>query len=122
MTSKDLIIQLESQLKKAMIAGDISTLDNLLHDDLLFVIPNGQTVTKAMDLQNFKQGLINLVEISIQELDVNIIGDNAIVSIQINMVGCFNDQPFQGDFKYIRIWKKIDDTWKVIGGAGLSHQ
>ena len=40
------IFDFESEFISAMKARDLATLDNLLHDDLLFLTPEGQTNTK----------------------------------------------------------------------------
>ena len=119
---EDDFIKLESGLIDAMKVGDVGALDEMLHDDLLFAIPNGQTVTKEMDLGNFKQGFIVLDELTLEDAVVSLIGDNAIIASLIYLAGKFHDQPFQGHFKYLRIWKSFDDRWKVIGGAGIHIQ
>ncbi len=44
------ILQLEQRLLEAIKTSDVEVLDQLLHDDLLFIAPNSQTITKEMDL------------------------------------------------------------------------
>ncbi|BDD11404.1 hypothetical protein FUAX_38360 (plasmid) [Fulvitalea axinellae] len=117
---KTQIIELEGRLAEAMIKSDINTLDYLLHDDLLFVIPTGQTVTKEMDLSNFRSGNLNIKNITSNNQQVRLIKNCAIVSVEIDLEGSFLEEEIKGKFKYIRIWKSFDDTWKVIGGAGVS--
>ena len=120
MIDKNQILRLESDLAEAMKNGDVNQLNNLLHEDLLFTIPNGQTITKEMDLNNFKNNLIKIDEILIEEIKTSIISDNVIVSSRIKMNGSFNKEPFGGKFKYLRVWKSFNGEWKVIGGAGLN--
>ncbi len=116
---KQEILNAEKKLLEAMKVGDTETLDALFHDDLLFVIPTGQTVTKEMDLSNFKSGNLKIEMISSSEPEVSIIGDNAIASVRIDMKGHFIDHPIDGSYTYTRTWKRIHDQWKVIGGAGV---
>ena len=40
---EDHIIELEERLRAAMLAGEVSVLDELIHEDLEFTIPTGQT-------------------------------------------------------------------------------
>ena len=44
------IMGCESQLLQAIKNSNIKMLDGLLNDDLVFKIPTGQTITKAMDI------------------------------------------------------------------------
>jgi ketosteroid isomerase-like protein len=113
------IIESEKQLLEAMKKNDLESLNDLLYDDLLFTIPNGQVLTKAMDLENFRSGNISINTISSSEQVIHLVGDNAIVSTLITLNGKYFSQPVDGKFRYIRVWKLFDDKWKVIAGSGI---
>lgn len=57
---EDEVLARESALLEAMTTNDVARLDDLLHDDLLFNGPDGQTGTKALDLANDRSGGIQL--------------------------------------------------------------
>lgn len=116
------ILHYENRLLAAMKSKDLETLHELLHDDLLFVIPNGQIITKAIDLENFEKGLLQLESIEGSHHRINLIGDTAVSTVQVRMKGTFADQAIDGTFQYIRIWKQFDDGCKVIGGSGIQLQ
>lgn len=118
-TNKDQIVELEEKLLEAMKNSDIDALDELLHDDLLFIIPTGQTVTKQMDLANLQSGNLKITSIFPSEQEIRLINDNAIVSVVVSLKGNYLGNPIDGQFKYIRTWKLFNDQWKVIGGAGI---
>ncbi len=109
----------EERLLNAMKNGNVEVVDELLHDDLLFVIPTGQTVTKEADLENMKSGILKIDDLASSELEVSVIGDNAITSVLVDLKGSYAGHPINGKFKYLRNWKRFDSTWKVIGGAGI---
>ena len=117
--NKEQIIGYEMKLLGAIKQSDIAKLNELLHDDLLFVIPTGQTVTKDLDLSNLRSGNLKIDQISSREQKINIIEDSAVVSVIVDLKGNYLDQTIDGTFKYIRIWKLINNKWKVIGGAGI---
>ena len=98
---------------------DLNTLDELIHDDLLFVIPTGQTVSKQMDLDNFRSGRLQIEAIRWEEPEIRVMGDTALVVVALELKDSFADQPFSGQFSYFRTWKRFDDRWRVIGGAGI---
>ena len=116
---KDLIISREQDLLNAMLNSDLQKLDKLIHEDLLFNIPNGQTVTKAMDLETYRSGGMQIREISSGDPEVNLIGDNAVVAVTVEMKGKYFDHVLDGEYRFLRVWKLFNDQWKVIAGSSI---
>ena len=117
LTKREQILEAENQLISAMKISDLKALDEMLHDDLLFITPDGQTITKAMDLDSHRSGTMIIEEIlPVVEL-INIIDDTAAVTIHVSAKGKMLGQPIEGKFRYIRVWKLFTDSWKVIGGS-----
>jgi ketosteroid isomerase-like protein len=113
----DQILEAENKLVAAMRISDVSALDELLHDDLLFITPDGQTVTKSMDLDSHRSGTM-VVEEALATIElVNLIEDIAVVTILLKAKGKMLGQPLAGEFRYIRIWKRFKSSWKVVGGS-----
>lgn len=67
MVSDELVLYFEDQLLEAMKNADIDVLDELLHDNLIFNIPTGQTITKAEDIESYRLGVMIVHEISATE-------------------------------------------------------
>lgn len=109
----------ENRIIEAMRNHDVKVLEELLHEDLLFVIPNGSLITKAIDIDNFKSGNVHIESISTNNQTIQLIDENAVVSVRIDLKGTFLNQPFQGTFRYLRVWKLIERKWKVIAGSGV---
>lgn len=107
----------ESELCKAMLESDMFLLDLLIHDDLLFVIPDGSVVTKEMDLESYRSGNMKVSDMSVQYADISIIGDSATVIADVEMEGTFMGQMIDGDYRFLRVWKLFGREWKVIGGS-----
>ena len=99
--------------------GDVNKLETLLHHELVFHIPNGQTITKEMDLETYRSKNINIKDIKSSDQKIKLIGDNAIVSVIIEMQGTYFDYSLDGKYKIIRIWKYQDKLWKVIAGSNI---
>lgn len=114
---KSQIMEAESQLLSAMKSSDVEALDALLHDDLLFITPDGQTITKQMDLDSHASGNM-VIEHIVSTVDlVNVIEDTAVAIITIQTKGKMLNQPIEGKFKYVRVWKSFAGKWKVIAGS-----
>jgi ketosteroid isomerase-like protein len=111
------IIDLENKLLEAIKKSDISVLEQILHDDLLFIVPNGSVVTKEMDLASHRAGEMVVEEIIPTIEQINIIEDTVVVTVVYDSKGSMLGTPIQGKFRYIRFWKKFPDGMKVIGGS-----
>jgi len=116
---KGAIIKVEKELLNAMKKCDLKKLDELLHEELLFSIPNGQTITKAIDIETYGSGNMKIDEIKSSEQEINLIEDNAIVSVVIDMKGRYFDYSLDGKYKIIRIWKLFNSHFKVIAGSSM---
>ncbi len=115
--SKTTIIEMEEQLMVAIKTSDLSFLDKVLHHHLLFLAPNGQLITKAMDLASHRAGEMVVDQLVSTIEAINIIDDTAVVVIVYDTKGSMLGQPIEGQFRYIRIWKQFNDGLKVIGGS-----
>ncbi|MDQ2998188.1 MAG: nuclear transport factor 2 family protein [Chloroflexota bacterium] len=116
-TYKAQIIASENSLMEAMKTNNLEHLDTLLHDDLLFNGPTGATATKAIDLQNYRSGNIHLHTVVSSDQTVHLIGDTAVVAVTVALKGDYLGQALDGKFRYIRVWKLVESTWKVIAGS-----
>ncbi len=116
-THKAQVTASESDLVEAMKTSNVELLDTLLHDDLLFNGPNGETATKAMDLKNYRSGNINLHTVESSDLMQSSIGDVVVVAVTVEIKGNYLGQDVDGRFRYLRVWKLIASRWKVIAGS-----
>ncbi|MCT3743924.1 nuclear transport factor 2 family protein [Elizabethkingia anophelis] len=111
------VLAYENRLYKAMKESDISMLDLLLHNDLLFIIPTGEVITKEQDLKNYKDRIIEIEELIPETESLNIIEDTAVITLIIVLKGRFRGDSFETQYRYIRFWKNIENELKVIGGS-----
>ena len=116
-THKAQVTASESDLVEAMKTSNVELLDTLLHDDLLFNGPNGETATKAMDLKNYRSGNINLHTVESSDLMLSSIGDVVVIAVTVEIKGNYLGQDVDGRFRYLRVWKLFESHWKVIAGS-----
>ncbi len=116
--TKAAILELENRLCTAIKESDLQALDELLHQDLLFMVPGGGVITKEIDLKTYRDGQLQVIELLPQIEDLHIIDDTAVITLTIEMKGNYNGQPFEAKYRYIRFWKHTSEGIKVIGGSG----
>jgi hypothetical protein len=111
------IVERETALLHAMMTNDVALLDELLHDDLLFNGPDGQTGTKGQDLASYRSGGIQLRRAEASDRLVRVIGDDVVVAVTVTLEGTYLGMRADGRYRYLRVWKRMGGTWRVIGGS-----
>ena len=112
------IVEVENQLFSAQLVSNVNILDQLLHDDLIAVAPTGQIVTKEMDLNAHRTKTMIIEEASTVINEVKITGDDTAISIvTMKAKGKMMGTPLEGQFRYFRVWKRFDDTLKIVGAS-----
>ncbi len=119
LNQKDQIIEHEKKLLDAFANKDLAAIDELIHNDALFIYPNGQSVTKINVLDNYRSGNSAFSEINVSDQQINLINDNAVVIMTLELKGNYYDQQISALFKYIRVWKLTNGSWRVIAVSGV---
>ncbi|ABG58699.1 nuclear transport factor 2 family protein [Cytophaga hutchinsonii] len=117
MNQRDVILDCEKKLLTAIQNNDVESLEVLLHDDLLFIIPSGETVTKETDIAAYSSGKIALRAVVPSDYIIRIIHDTVVVSVNIEIKGEYMEHTLDNTFRYLRVWKLFDGNWKVIAGS-----
>lgn len=117
MTLSD-VEQLEERLQKAMLAGDVVTLEALASDRLRFVTLDGAIVDKAADLDAHRSRTLRLTTLEPAEpRHVELLGGGvALVNVAMNLAGTFAGTPFGGLFRYTRVWCREEDRVRIVAG------
>ena len=108
----------EARLYAATFASDVTELDTLIADDLLFAGPTGELATKAIDLELHRTGGTQFQEFMPKELEIRVWSEQfALASARIFLRGTYLGQAFAGDYRYTRIWRNGQDGWQIAGGS-----
>lgn len=116
------IVARENALLQAVLTNDVELLDDVLHDELLFNGPDGQTGTKAQDLANYRSGGIQLRRADASDRLVSAIGDAVVVAVTVALAGSYLGASVDGRFRYLRVWKRVGGAWRVIAGSVVAMQ
>ncbi|MCE0492694.1 nuclear transport factor 2 family protein [Vibrio salinus] len=115
---KDTIEQIqesEALLCKAMLASDIDVLDQLLSPELIFTNHLGMVLGKNDDLGAHQSGLLHILNISVDEQQIKLQKDTAVVFVKMNILGTYDGNPANGSFRFTRVWQKTTGNhWQVI--------
>jgi ketosteroid isomerase-like protein len=109
------IINVEERLRLAMIASDVSVLDELIAPDIIITSHLGELLKKQDDLAAHASGLIKIHELEPSEQQIKLHGEVAIVSVRMQLSGRYNGSPANGDFRFTRVWAvSAIGTWHIV--------
>jgi hypothetical protein len=108
------ILKLEEQLVASILSSDVEVLDDLLHDQLVFVNHQGITLSKKEDLAPHISQDLKITSLAISDQQLQLFGDTAVVVVTKEIEGSYLKQPFESKLKFTRIWKLYEQDWKVI--------
>lgn len=111
------IVALEAALRRAQLAADVSALDQLIAEDLLFTGPDGQLGTKAQDLDAHRSGVVRIRSHSPSELRLRRVGtDVVVVALCTRLSVDVRGSLIEGIYRYTRVWAREQGSWRVVGG------
>ena len=112
------IVILEARIRAAQLSADLTALDNLISDDLLFTGPDGQLGTKAQDIEAYRSGVVKFREHVPEELRIRRVGaEVAISSLRAQLTVDVAGNLSSGMYRYTRVWAREDGrAWRVVGG------
>jgi hypothetical protein len=111
------VVNAEIELLTAIKKADVPVLEKMLHDDLLFNLPNGNTITKELDLESYRLGRMQIEMLEALDQIITIVDDVAVVAVTVSLRGTYDGNPLVGAYRYIRVWKEFDENLKVIAGS-----
>lgn len=112
------IVACEAAIRAAQLNADVSALDRLIADDLLFTGPDGQLGTKKQDLDAHASGAVRFHSHDPEELRVRRVNENvAISALRARLVVEVGGVTVRGTYRYTRIWaREAGEGWRVVGG------
>ena len=112
------IVILEARIRAAQLSADVTTLEDLISDDLLFTGPDGQLGTKAQDIEAYRSGTVRFVAHDPEELRIRrVSADVAISALRARLTVDIAGNLSRGTYRYTRVWAREGGrVWRVVGG------
>lgn len=111
------LMEAEHALQRAQLANDANALEQLLHDHLRFVGPDGAVYDKAADLAIYEAGLVRFKASNPIEIEAHVFGTTGLSILLVELEVLSNGELVIGEYRYTRTWLYEDDRWQIVGGA-----
>ena len=108
------IRQLMSELANAQVKGDTATLNRIWADDFAFTNSSGEVQTKAQRLAEIKSGELKFESISIDDVQVRVYGDTAVVMSRGTVKGQRRGQDLTGQSRGTSVYVKKQGRWQQV--------
>lgn len=111
----DAVTQAEYQLAAAHLQPDLKTIEYLLHPEYVIIQPGGKVETKAEVLASYSTDTRHWDTALVDQLDVRLHGDTAIVVGRWRASGQHGTKRFDYAARFLSIWIKQAGRWQNIG-------
>ena len=112
------IKQFEQEIGDAMVARNIEKLDQTYGDDWATIGSSGKIFTKESLLDDFKSGEHKLVSFENGPMDVQVLGEVAVVQASVNEKRIQDGKDISGKFVFMDLLKKRAGKWVVVRTLG----
>ena len=111
---KSKVLDVHKKRVKALIDGDLETLDQIVSDDLIFTTPHGTIMTKSMVFESVRNGKMNVTRMDVYDLVVREYGNTAILTYLTNTTYADNDVLVNGSVRSTTVYLRRNGIWKLV--------
>lgn len=109
------LIELERQLSEALAGQNVSVLDRLWSETLVFTFPNGQISDKAQRLAAQKPSADpNQLTNRNEEVKVHLYGNSAVVTVRSRWVDKAGTHQSGDPYQATHVWVKQHGRWQLV--------
>jgi ketosteroid isomerase-like protein len=113
----DLVAALTAQgdaWDKAIIRKDRAAIEANMADDFRQIDGQGNVSVKKVFIEDLMSPDIEIDPYTVEDFDVRIYGDTALLSGTTKMTGKYKGKVFNSNYRYIDIYVRRDGVWKVV--------
>ena len=103
-----------NELNTALGSNDTVALDRIYADDYTLVNMSGAVTTKAQRLAAIKSGELKYESVSVDEVNIRIYGDTAVVTDRATVKLQDKGQDLSGQYRVTLTFVKIKGAWQLV--------
>jgi ketosteroid isomerase-like protein len=108
------LTRLSDDWDKAIVRKDEKTIAGNMAEDFRIIDGNGNVAAKAAFVADIMDPKLVIDPYTVEEFNVRIYGDTALLSGRTHMTGKHDGQPFESTYRYIDIYVRKGDGWKIV--------
>jgi ketosteroid isomerase-like protein len=99
---------------KAIVRKDRVAIEANMSDDFRQIDRAGNVETKKSFVDGIVSPDLQIDPYTVEELDVRLYGDVALLSGRTRMTGRYQGKPFTSHYRYIDVYVRRNNEWKVV--------
>ena len=111
---------LEDQLDKAFLARDEATLEKLWAPEYFVTNSLGQTVPRDSWLAGLRAGRADFSKVTTADLLTRVYDQTAVVTGRRSRTGTFDGKDFSDDLRFIHVWIRTRDGWRLVASQSTA--
>ena len=113
-STKQEIIDIEKDRMRAMVSGDLETLDSILSADLTYVLTSAALDTKASILDGIKSGRLRYTVMDASEVSVKVYGEAAVITGLAKVEVSVSGQDLKFELKFTDVYINGSQGWQMV--------
>jgi ketosteroid isomerase-like protein len=111
---QDTVLRLEQQWENALTNSDISALENLYDESLIYTHSNGKVDTRESYLAAIKSGATKYQSMKRDEIKVSVYGHTAVVTCHWDVHILSRGNKTDLNARYLHVYAEQPDGWKLV--------
>ena len=99
---------------KAIVRKDRAAIDANMADDFRSIDGTGTVETKPAFVDGLMDAKLTIDPYTVEDFDVRLFGDVALLSGRTKMTGRFDGKPFTSHYRYIDVYAKRNGRWQIV--------
>ena len=99
---------------KAIVRKDRAEIEANMADDFRQIDAGGNVETKASFVEGLVSPRLEIDPYTVEEFDVRLYGDVALLSGRTKMTGRYDGKPFTSHYRYIDVYVRRHGAWKIV--------
>jgi len=114
----EVIKQFQQEVGDAMVARDVDKLNQTYADDWAAIDSSGKIFTKDSLLSDFRSGKHKLLWFELGPMDVQVLGNVAVVQASVNEKRIHDGKDISGHFVFMDVLEKRAGKWVIVRTLG----
>jgi ketosteroid isomerase-like protein len=111
---KKQILEMEHEQDEAIRTGDLAALDRIYADDIAYTLGNGEMVTKAEHLANFRSGQRKFDSFKHENVRIHVYGDTVVLTALSTSVLHYKGVLSEGPRQITHVYVKQNGQWRLV--------
>jgi len=111
---KDVILKLEQDWEDALLKSDVTVLERLYADTMIYTHSSGSVDDKKRYLENIRSGNTKYESMKRDEINVRVYGNTALVTChwQVNVMSAGNK--VNTNARYLHVYVRQNNRWQLV--------